>query len=61
MAKSLEWFRNNFNSLSVDPDRLKHLEELQIAVSTSNTADLKPIVSELQLGIVFDCLNTSEK
>ncbi|XP_065205852.1 26S proteasome non-ATPase regulatory subunit 5-like [Planococcus citri] len=61
MAKNLEWFQHNFSNISVDVDRVKYLEELQIALSTSRKQDLTAIVANLQLGVVFDCLNTTDK
>lgn len=60
-TKSLEWFREILENIRVDADRSRYLEELQIATSSLNASDLVTIVPNLQLNIIFDCLNTSEK
>lgn len=59
--KSLEWFREILENIRVDVDRSRYLEELQIATSSLCASDLVAIVPNLQLNIIFDCLNTSEK
>lgn len=60
-AYNLDWFRENFENIRVDVDRMKYLDELQITVSTLNSKDLALIASQLQLDVIFDCINTSDK
>lgn len=60
-AYNLDWFRGNFENIRIDVDRMKYLDELQITVSTLNSKDLALIASQLQLDIIFDCFNTSDK
>lgn len=60
-TKSLEWFHKILENIRVDIDRSRYLEELHIATSSLNASDLVAIVPHLQLNIIFDCLNTSEK
>lgn len=60
-TKSLEWFRENYENIRINVDSVKYLEELQIAISTLGSQDLAQIVPQLQLEIIFDCFNTSDK
>lgn len=60
MTLDLNWFHENFENIRINDDRGKYLEELQIAVSNLSQSDLMQLASELQLGIVFDALNTRD-
>ncbi len=61
MAPNIEWFREIFENIRVDVDRLKYLEELQIAMSAHTSSDLSSVVPNLPLNVVFDCVNTTDQ
>lgn len=60
-ANNFEWFQSTIMELSNDNNRTQLLSELKLTISALNIPQLRLITHSLQLDIIFDCLNSSQK
>nr|QSC88210.1 26S proteasome regulatory particle assembly chaperone 5 [Nilaparvata lugens] len=60
MAADVGWFRQTLSNISNEIEVINNLSELKIALTSVNTMQIKTLALNLDLGVIFDCLNSSD-
>ncbi|RZF41709.1 hypothetical protein LSTR_LSTR012739 [Laodelphax striatellus] len=60
MAGDVGWFRQTLSNISNEIEVNHNLSELKIALTSVNLIQMKTLALNLDLGVIFDCLNSSD-
>ncbi|XP_075227143.1 26S proteasome non-ATPase regulatory subunit 5 [Lycorma delicatula] len=61
MASIAEFFARAFSNIASEIEVVNYLSQIKIALTSLNSSQVKYVATNLQLGIIFDCLNSSER
>jgi hypothetical protein len=59
--ENISWFHNIFNDIHNESKTVENLKELKIALSAMSPTHLAQLTPNLDLNVIFDSINSSDK